>query len=149
MKKVFFSGLIAGIAMSIGNWILNPIIYFFSPMLKESYMNNPVFRAWDDPMMFAFMLYPFALGFVLAFIWEKTKHLFSGGCRLCHGFIFGVIFFFVSGLPAFLINLGSFTFPFSMVFSWAVMGLVNGIVAGCVLAFVNKTKKGKCCFSRD
>lgn len=137
MKKIVWTGLVAGIAMIVGNMIVNPIFNMLFPFLPDAYMDNPVFRPWEDPIMMLFFLYPIVLGLALAWVWDKTKQLFSGSdCR--KGMHFGLIFFFVSGLPAFLINYSSFNFPFIMILSWTVMSLVNGFVAGAVLARINK-----------
>jgi hypothetical protein len=136
MKKIFWTGLAAGVSMVVVNMVLNPIFYAIFPGLKESYM-NPIFRPWEDPIMMLFFLYPIVLGFGLAWIWDKTKQLFSKG--VCwNGFSFGLIYFCVSGIPAFLINFSSFNLPFVMILSWTIMGLVNGLVAGWILAKLNK-----------
>jgi hypothetical protein len=136
MKKILWTGLAAGIAMVIVNMALNPIFNAMIPGLKESYM-NPLFRPWDDPIMMLFFLYPIALGFGLSFIWDKTKQLFTkSACQ--NGLSFGLIYFCVIGIPTFLINFSSFNLPLVMILTWTVMGLVNGFIAGCVLAKLNK-----------
>ncbi len=136
MKKIIWIGLTTGVAMIVVNLILNPMLSWLFPWLKEAYM-DPVFRPWDDPIMMLFFLYPIILGFGLAYVWDKTKQLFNkSACR--NGINFGLIYFFVGGIPTFLINYSSFNFPLSMILSWTIMGLVNGLVAGCVLAKLNK-----------
>lgn len=136
MKKVFWSGLAAGVAMVVLNVLLNPLFNLIFPHLKFAYM-NPAFRPWDDPTMMLFFLYPIALGFGLAYVWDKTKQLFGGdSCR--NGLKFGLVYFLVGGIPAFLINFSSFNLPFTMILSWTIMGLLDGLVAGVVLAKVNK-----------
>ena len=137
MKKVLWTGLIAGVAMIIVNILLNPIFNALFPWLQDAYMDNAVFRPWSDPAMMLFWLYPLALGLALAWVWDKTKQLFDGTVW-CKGAKFGLILFFVSGVPAFLINFSSFNLPFVMILSWTIMGLINGIVAGLILAKVNK-----------
>lgn len=136
MKKILWTGLLAGIAMVLVNMALNPLFYAVFPGLKESYM-NPVFRPWEDPIMMLFFLYPIALGFGLSFVWDKTKQLFKkSACQ--NGINFGMMYFFVAGIPAFLINFSSFNLPLVMILTWTMMGLIDGVVAGCVLARLNK-----------
>ena len=137
MKKILWTGLLAAVAMIVVNMLLNPIFNALFPALQEQYEGNPVFRPWDDPVMMLFWLYPLALGIALAWIWDKTKQLFSGTIW-CKGVEFGLIFFFVYGLPAFLINFSSFNFPFVMILTWTIMSFLNGMVAGVVLAKLNK-----------
>jgi len=120
------------------NMALNPIFAAIFPDLQKSYM-NPIFRPWNDPIMMLFFLYPIALGLGLSFVWDKTKKLFSkSACQ--NGVYFGLIYFCVSGIPAFLINFSSFNLPLIMILTWTIMGLIDGLVAGCVLAKLNKAK---------
>lgn len=136
MKKIFLSGLAAGIAMVVVNMALNLVFNVIFPDLQKSYM-NPIFRPWNDPIMMLFFLYPIALGFGLSFVWDKTKKLFSKSC-CWNGINFSLIYFAVSGIPSFLINFSSFNLPLVMILTWTVMGLVDGVVAGLVLAKLNK-----------
>jgi hypothetical protein len=137
MKKVLWTGLVTGIAMLIGNMLLNPFINFVFPNLQAAYEANMAFRPWDDPIMMLFFLYPLMLGFPLAWIWNKTKKLFKKNAWV-NGLNFGLIYLFTAGLPTFIINFSSFTFPIAMVGSWSLMGIVNGFVAGLVLARINR-----------
>lgn len=75
MKKVLWTGILAGIAMLVVNVLLNFPINWLWPNLQEAYMNNEVFRPWDDPIMSLFFLYPIVLGLSLAFVWDQTKKL--------------------------------------------------------------------------
>jgi len=136
MKKILWTGLAAGVAMLVVNFIINPLFNAIFPSLQDAYM-NPVFRPWDDPLMMLFFLYPILLGLALAFVWDKTKHLFKKS-PLQNGLNFGLIFFLVGGIPNFLINYSSFNLPLVMILTWTVMGLVNGLIAGFVLAKLNK-----------
>jgi hypothetical protein len=135
-KKIVLSGLSAGIAMVVVNALLNPVFAAIFPWLQEAYM-NPVFRPWNDPIMMLFFLYPIALGLGLAYVWDETKSLFKKtACQ--NGLTFGLIYFAVGAVPSFLINYSSFNLPLLMILTWTIMGLINGLVAGCVLAKLNK-----------
>jgi hypothetical protein len=137
MKKIFWTGLATGISMAVVNMLLNPLFNIIFPSLQGAYEGSAVFRPWDDPIMMLFFLYPILLGFGLAWIWDKTKQLFNKkGCQ--NGLIFGLIYFTVSGIPGFLINYSSFNLPFIMILSWTILSLINGLVAGIILAKLNK-----------
>ncbi|MBD3300376.1 MAG: hypothetical protein GF347_03415 [Candidatus Moranbacteria bacterium] len=137
MKKLIRTGLLTGIAMLVVNVLLNPLFNAIFPNLQTAYETNPVFRPWEDPIMMLFFAYPIVLGLVFAWIWDKSKTLFAGS-DLKKGLNFGLIFFFVSGLPGFIINYSSFKLPLVMILTWTIMSLVNGIVGGIVLAKLNK-----------
>lgn len=138
MKKILWTGLVAGGAMALVNMGLNFVMNAFMPQLQEAYMGNPVFRPWDDPIMMLFFLYPLVLGLALAYVWDKTKKLFTAKLPCKRGFDFAMIYFFVVVIPMFLINFSSFNLPFSMIMSWTIMSLINGLVAGIILARLNK-----------
>jgi len=137
MKKILKEGVIVAVAMFLFNMLLNLVFNFLMPTLQEQYMDNPVFRPWDDPVMMLFWAYPLALGIAFAWVWSKTKKLFKGTpCQ--RGWNFGLVYFFISGLPIFIINYSSFDLPFAMIFTWTLMSFFNGVVAGKVLARINK-----------
>ena len=136
MKKIFGIGLISGIVMVIVNMALNPIFNIIFPGLQNFYF-NPIFRPWSDPIMMLFFAYPIALGLGLSFVWSKTKQLFTKNI-LQNGINFGLIYFCVNGIPAFLINFSSFNFPFIMILTWTITGLIDGLITGCILAKLNK-----------
>ncbi len=116
MKKTLLTGLLAGIAMLLVNMAINPLFNLIFPSLNDAYMNE-VFRPWDDPVMMLFFAYPILLGFPLAYIWNKTKKLFSKSI-LKNALIFTLIFAAVFSMPTFLINFSSFNLPFTMIISW-------------------------------
>jgi hypothetical protein len=133
MKKIISDGLIAGVAMIIANMVLNAILNLLFPFLRDFYAQESMFRAMDDPLMILFFFYPLVLGVGFAWVWDKTKHLFSGNVHK-KAMDFGTIYFFLVGLPMLLINVGSFAFEFVVIFSWMVMSLINGLVGGWVVA---------------
>ena len=82
MKKVVISGLVTGIVMLIVGLGMGPISNYLFPKVITEYQNPQLFRAWTDPIMSLYFLHPFLVGFILAWIWNKTKPLFkknSGG----------------------------------------------------------------------
>ena len=119
------------------NMLLNVIMNVLFPSLQKAYETNPIFRPWDDPLMMMFFLYPILLGLAFAFIWDKTKQLFQGSIWK-KGFNFGLVYFFLASVPMFVINLSSFKLPLSMILSWTIMSIFNGIIGGIVLAKINK-----------
>jgi hypothetical protein len=136
MKKILWTGLLTGIAMLFVNIAINPLFNIIFPSLKDAYMNE-FFRPWDDPIMMLFFAYPILLGFPLAFIWEKTKKQF-GNCKTQNALIFTLIFITTISLPTFFINYSSFNLPFTMILSWTLMSVINGLSAGLVLTSLNK-----------
>ena len=137
MKNILIPGLVAGVAMNVVNMlIVNPVFSKLYPSFQGIYENTTIFKSMDDPVMSLFFVYPVALAIALALVWDKTKHMFAGDMWR-RGLHFGLVYFAVAGIPAFLINFASFNLPAMMVVSWTVMTLTNGLVAGWVFAKMN------------
>ena len=136
MKKVLIFGLIAGLAMSIVGMLYNALSGVAFPGLMVEYQTSGLFRPWEDPLMTAFFAYPFILGIALAWVWDKVKGLISGGLWT-RALNFGLAYFIVATIPGMFISYTSFPVSLLMILSWSLSGLLNGIIAGAVLAKLN------------
>ena len=126
MKNNYLLGLVTGIAMLVAMMIVNALFNMLFPSLGSEYV-NAVFRPWTDQLMMAFFLYPFALGFALTYIWNKTRKSWKSGLE------FGLTMALAMAIPSFIVNYSSFTFSLQMITSWVLSGLIITIVAGLVL----------------
>lgn len=138
MKKVLGNGLLVGVLMIVVSFILSLIFGWIFPGIDAMYSNTDIFKAVNDPMMILFWMYPLVLGIAFAWVWDKTKKMFKAKTACIKGLDFALIYLFISGVPAFLINAGSFNLPVLMVFTWTIMSFLNGWVAGWALAKLNK-----------
>jgi hypothetical protein len=68
MKKIFFIGLISGLAMLIVGMVISPVINGVFPELVSEYNNTNVMRAFRDPLMQIYFLVPFVSGIILTFV---------------------------------------------------------------------------------
>lgn len=135
-KKIILSGLLAGVLMLIAGFAVSFIFGLIFPGLQTEYMSG-VFRPWTDPLMMLYFLFPFVTGLVFAWAWDLTKRNFKGTLWQ-RGAKFGMFIWVVCSIPGMLITYSSFVVSLTMIFSWLVMGLVNGIVAGWIFARFNK-----------
>ena len=79
MKKILTTGVAAAVAMLVANMlILNPIFMVLFPEFQAIYENTNIFRSMDDPLMAMFFVYPILLALAFAWVWDKTKQLFTG-----------------------------------------------------------------------
>jgi len=136
-KKIFLPGLVAGIAMTVVGIILNYLIGLVFPGVVAQYQ-TAMFRPWSDPLMQAYFAYPFILGWALAWIWDLMKTLCQKPTALKRGLCFGLSYWIIAAIPGMFVTYTSFTVSFSLVLSWTIVGLINAIVAGWVLAKMNK-----------
>jgi len=132
MKKVIGPGLLLGIIILVVGLIIN-YLFMFIPSVNADY-NTSFMRNLQDPLMMFFFLYPFILGLVFAFLWDKTKSSFKGKMRGCS---FGWLLFFLTTFPGMWITYTSFNLSFLTVFGWTLAGLINAKIAGFFLVWIN------------
>ena len=137
MKKVLLPGLIAGVLMAIAGMIIGQVGNVIWPSLMAEYSNTEMFRAWDDPLMMLFFLYPLILGVSLAWVWDKAKGLFKGNTwdRVWR---FAGIYVLVITIPGMLITFSSFQVSLGMTATWTLNGIANAFIAGFIFSKMNK-----------
>lgn len=136
MKKVIVPGLVAGLVMLIVSMVVNMISGVLLPGLMQEYQNTAMFRPWSDPLMQAFMAYPFVLGLALAWVWDKVKGLL-GSSPLKKATNLALAYLIVATIPGMFATYTSFAVSLTMVLSWTVSGFINAFVAGLVLDKLN------------
>lgn len=134
MKKVLFSGLIAGVILFIISYGGLYLAIRFFPELFIDY-NNPLFNS-DGSRDIMFYLHAFIISMALSWFWERFKGLFRGGFIL-RGLEFGIVYAIVALLPVMWITFSAMDITISMVSSWLFYGFVQAVVAGIVLARIN------------
>lgn len=136
MKKIILSGLIVGAANLILGMLVSYIFMIFPAVIKD-YTDTNLMRPWADPIMSLFFVYPFVLGIILAWAWNKSKSLFKG-TPVDRGAKFGFAVFLISTVPGMLISYSSFPLSIITIISWTVSGLFCPVAAGIILAKLNK-----------
>ncbi len=136
MKNVIKNGLIVGICVLIATFAINYVTISIYPNFQNIYENTQIFRGVDDPLMMVYLVFPFALGFALAWGWGRIKHEFSGS-SLKNAWNFSLVFLVVVAVPTFLIQLGSFNLPVMMMISWMLTTYINGYIAALILGWLD------------
>ena len=134
MKKILFSGLVAGsilFVLSYGG--LFTAVKFFPSLFIE--YNNPLFNS-DGSRDVLFYLHAFIISLALSWFWDRFKGLFKGAALL-RGIEFGLVYSIVALLPVMWITFSALDITVVMVLSWFVYGLVQATVAGLVFAKIN------------
>ncbi|HQK63586.1 MAG TPA: hypothetical protein PLF16_00375 [Candidatus Staskawiczbacteria bacterium] len=115
-------------------WML--VSQIFSVMFTSvalEYQNPYLFRANSDPLMLLFFAYPFLMAAVLAWLWGKTKNVFSN-----NGIKFGFAYWVVATVPGMFATYTSMPYSFLVVLSWTISGLIQAIIAGLILSKFDK-----------
>ncbi|MBN2224169.1 MAG: hypothetical protein JW765_05795 [Deltaproteobacteria bacterium] len=137
MKKIILSGLLAGVAMLAVGFGAGYGLMAIFPKLAAEYANTALFRPWSDPIMSLYFAHPFALGFILAWIWNKVKGVIGGAGWAARGARFGLAYWAVS-IPGMIISYASFPLSLVMVVTWSVSILLQALAAGLILAAINR-----------
>lgn len=133
MKKIIIKGFLIGLILLVIGMIMGPLTHALFPGLKTEYQNPALFRPWSDPLMSLFFLVPFINGFLLVWVWEKTKKLFKESVWWNKGFLFGLIYWLTS-FPGMLMSYSSFPISLAMTLSWSLSIFVQGIATGILLS---------------
>jgi hypothetical protein len=136
MKRVLLPGVVIGVLVLVAGMILS-YVFMFVPSVASDYSNTDIMRSWADPLMMLFLLYPFILGMILSWTWDRAKILFHGS-RNEKAMNFGLALFLIVTVPGMFITYTSLPYSFMTVFSWTVGGLVNALIAGFVLVKMNE-----------
>ncbi len=129
MKKVLLSGLLAGFVILLVNIGLCSLQMKFCPTLVSQYDNTNLYRSMKDPITTLFFVHPFLLAMILAFVWDKSKSLFTAKRFLSRGIQFGFVYFIIV-IPGLFISYITSPYSIEMVISWAISVLLGALVAG-------------------
>jgi hypothetical protein len=130
MSMLWKRGLIAGLANLVLGFGINQFVMLLLPAITAEYQNEAMFRPWSDPLMMVYFAYPFILGVVAAYLWERVGKP--------KPFDFAKLYFLIATIPGMFITYTSFQISFTMVLLWAATGFVEVFVAGLVFVRVGK-----------
>ena len=132
-KKKIIIGATSGLIILVISFIVSFVFHFMQPSIELEYENQAIFRSWSDPLMFYYYIEPFLLGFILVWIWGKTKMIVNGKNTLLKGLRFGFIYWLIA-LPGMLMTFTSFKVSFLMVLSWTISNLISALLSGVLFS---------------
>lgn len=135
-SKIILPGLIAGVINLILGMALSFLFMRMFPAVSVDYNNASLVRPFADPLMTVFFLYPFILGVILAWAWDKSKSLFSGTWQK-RGIYFGLAISLISTVPGMFVSYTTFPLSLITIISWTISGFICAVVAGMIFAKVN------------
>ncbi len=134
MKKIVIAGLIAGIVLLILSILGLYITIWLFPTIALQYF-DPAFNVQTDRVML-YYLHPFIISFALSWFWIRFKGALKGAF-LTRGIEFGLIYVLVAVFPMMWLIYSALNVSLSMVITWFLLALVQGIVAGLVFEKMN------------
>jgi hypothetical protein len=134
MKKFLLKGILAGIALLAFSYVALLLTVQVFPGLADEYY-SPVFSLEGEKSVL-FFLHPFIVSFALAWFWRRFKGMFEGPFWL-RGIEVGLAFGIIAVLPSMWMTFSAFAVSLTMVLTWVLYGLMQGVVAGIIYAKVS------------
>lgn len=134
MKKIFISGIVAGVVLLVLSVVgLYATIWLF-PGLAEEYFSS-AFNSQSDRIMI-YYIHPFIISMALSWFWSRFKGVLTGSF-VTRGIEFGLIYLMIATFPMMWLIYSSLDVSLEMVTSWFLLALLQGIVAGLVFEKMN------------
>lgn len=133
-KKIIFSGLAVGLVLLLLSVIALYGTAWLFPSLAVQYF-DPTFDRQSDRAPFYFA-HPFVVGLALAWLWNRCKNIFSVSIP-GRGIRFGFSYWLVAVFPMMWLIYSAINVSLSLVVSWLIFGLIQGMVGGVLLAKMN------------
>ena len=134
MKKVLVAGLAAGIVLLALSVLGLYMTVWFFPSLAGQYF-DPAFDTGSGRVML-YYVHPFVISMALSWFWSFFKGVLAGSF-LTRGIEFGVIYTLIAALPMLLLIYSAMNVSLTMVASWFILALVQGLIAGLIFEKMN------------
>ena len=137
MKKVLVPALASAVAMLAVGVLLGYLFDLLFPSLGVEYENAALYRPWDDPLMYLFILQPLILCGTLVWGWEKVKSHFQGSVGK-KAFNVTLIMLILSIIPGMLMTLSSFKVSVIAIITWTISAFFQILVASLIFIKMSK-----------
>lgn len=134
MKKILIKGIAAGAVLLVLSYLALQGVVLLLPGIAEQYY-DPMFSLEGDKTLLYF-IHPFIVSFALAVFWRRFKSLYHGPFWW-RGIELGITYAVISVLPSMWITFSAFAVSFSMVATWFLYGLMQGIIVGIIYAKIS------------
>jgi len=134
-KRVWLVALLVFIVMQITDFLINSVILsgvYAAPGVKEAFRDISVIMGYYWVMLITGAVFSFFFALIFAKGYE-SRGLMEG---IRYGFYIGMMFVFVMAFNQFAV----YNIPYSLVWYWIILGIIQTIILGIVAALVYKTK---------
>jgi hypothetical protein len=134
MKKTIIAGLTAGIVLLIFSVLGLYLTIWVFPNIAMQYF-DPAFNDQSSRVMI-YYIHPFVIAMALSWFWTRVKGILTGSF-ITRGVEFGLIYVLIATFPAMWLIYSAISVSFSMVATWFVFGLLQGVVSGLIFEKMN------------
>jgi len=134
MKKILKAGVVAGIVLLLLSVIgLYATIWLF-PNLAVQYF-DPAFTTESNRILL-YYIHPFIISLALSWFWSRVKGVLTGAF-FTRGIEFGFIYALVATFPMMWLIYSTMNVSLTMVATWFILAIAQGVVAGLVFEKMN------------
>ena len=134
MKKTIIAAFIAAAVLLAFSVLSLYITVWLFPKLAEQYYSSK-FNSQSDRYML-FYVHPLVIGFALSWFWNRYKGVLTGSF-ITRGIEFGLIYTGIAIVPMMFLIYSAISVSISMVATWLLFGLLQGVIAGLVFEKAN------------
>jgi hypothetical protein len=134
MKKILITGLSAGVLLLILSVLALYTTIWFFPGLAAQYF-DPAFNSQEGRVTL-YYIHPFVISLALSWFWSRFKSSLTGSF-ITRGVEFGLIYALVATLPMMVLIYSAMAVSLTIVTTWFLLALVQGIIAGFVFEKMN------------
>ncbi len=84
------------------------------------------------------ILFSIIAGILFAFVYVVIREGIPGKSILEKGLTYGLLVFFVGGIPGYLATYLLINLPTMLIFYWSIEGLVIDLLGGVIIAWINR-----------
>ena len=129
-KQILIGGVLAGIIIEIVNIIFNSLIQL---IWAYNVFELGGMRTIDDPIMILFFVYPWILGFALAYIYSYFGKALDGN-YIAKGWKFGLLMWVVVTIPSAFLVFASMNYPVAFTVNSVIPPFIYMLVSSIVIA---------------
>lgn len=131
-------GLAAGLVMLVAMIIVSYGFSMVFPQIQQEY-STQMYRSAEDPLMLVFLLYPFVLGLIMSWIWDKTSLIMKGD-NLTKVVNFTLAYFVITQIPGMFVTYTSMNVTLLMIMSWMFSNVIQVLFGSYLISKMNKKK---------
>ena len=136
MKQFLVGALTAGVVLFAVGTAFHFLVPLVAPSVSAEYAAREIFRPWPGWTRTFMVVYPFAVGFGFAAMYDYIRGSSDRLRGAAGGAAFGLLLAIVGAIPVFLLCFAAVRLPASVAATWILQAFFQYVVAGAVLGAI-------------
>lgn len=135
MKKIFFSGLIAGLVLLMISVAGLYLLLWILPDMAMEYFGQAFIS--EMPRNILYYVHPFVIGTGLSWLWSRLQKTLKGPA-LVKSLKFGLSYMAIATLPCMLLIYSAINVSLRVILTWLVFGFIEAVIAALIFNKLNR-----------